>query len=95
MKRKKMKQAVRPKFKKGDWVIAISGEDAHRGKPGKVLQVLPKQGRAIVEGYNYVKKHMRATQDNPTGGIVQKEAPMHVSKLKKVDAADKGASKTR
>lgn len=91
--KRKTSQPVRPSFKKGDMVIAISGEDAHKGKPGKVLQVLPKKGKAIVEGYNYVKKHMRKTQDNPTGGIVEKEAPMHVSKLKKVESAEKGASK--
>ncbi len=81
-------------IKKGDMVLAISGEDAGGGKPGKVLQVLPKEAKAIVEGYNYVKKHMRKTQDNPTGGIVEKEAPMHVSKLKKVeDDAAKPAKK--
>ena len=68
-------------IKKGDLVLAIAGEDASRGKPGKVLQVLPKQQRAIVEGYNLVKKHMRKTQDNPQGGIAEKEAPIHVSNL--------------
>lgn len=70
-------------IKKGDLVVALSGEDASRGKPGKVLQVLPKQQRAIVEGFNYVKKHMRKTNDNPQGGIVEKEAPIHVSNLMK------------
>lgn len=70
-------------IKKGDLVLAISGEDASRGKPGKVLQVLPKQQRAIVEGFNLVKKHMRKTQDNPQGGIAEKEAPIHVSNLMK------------
>ena len=81
-------------IKKGDMVLAISGEAAGGGKPGKVLQVLPKEAKAIVEGYNYVKKHMRKTQDNPTGGIVEKEAPIHVSNLKKVeDDAAKPAKK--
>ncbi len=70
-------------IRKGDLVLAISGEDASRGKPGKVLQVLPKQQRAIVEGYNLVKKHMRKTQDNPQGGIAEKEASIHVSNLMK------------
>lgn len=70
-------------IKKGDLVLATAGEDAGREKPGKVLQVLPKQQRAIVEGFNYVKKHMRKTQDNPQGGIVEKEAPVHVSNLVK------------
>lgn len=68
-------------IKKGDLVLAIAGEEANRGKPGKVLQVLPKQQRAIVEGFNLVKKHMRKTQDNPQGGIAEIEAPIHVSNL--------------
>jgi large subunit ribosomal protein L24 len=86
MKRRKKPQTRRPvHFKKGDLVMAIAGEDAGRGKPGKVLQVLPRERRAIVEGYNYVKKHMRKTQDNPQGGIVEKEAPIHVSNLMKFE----------
>lgn len=77
-------------IKKGDIVKAIAGEDAVSGKTGKVLQVLPKEEKAIVEGYNYVRKHMRKTQDNPQGGIVEKEAPIHVSNLMK---AEEGAPK--
>lgn len=95
MKRNK-KKTPRNKmpFKKGDQVIALSGADAVRGKqgkPGKVLQMLPKQQKAIVEGFNYVKKHMRKTQDQPQGGIAKKEAPIHVSNLMKFvgDAAKK------
>lgn len=71
------------KIKKGDTVQAIAGED--NGKTGKVLQVLPETGRALVEGLNFVKKHMRKTQDNPQGGVFEKEAPIHLSNLKKVD----------
>lgn len=71
-------------IKKGDTVVAIAGDD--KGKTGKVLQVIPGKGTAIVEGLNFVKKHMRATQENPQGGIVEKEAPMHVSNLKKAEA---------
>lgn len=73
--------------KKGDMVLGLTGESA--GRTGKVLQVLPKQQRIIVEGFNYVKKHMRKTQDNPQGGIVEKEAPIHVSNVRK--AGDEGA----
>ncbi len=80
-------------IKKGDTVIALTGEDAVGGKTGKVLQVLPDSATAIVEGYNYVKKHMRKTQDNPQGGIVEKEAPIHVSNLKKVESAGAKATK--
>ena len=68
------------RIKKGDMVEAIAGDD--RGKSGKVLQVLA-DGRALVEGLNFVKKHMRKTQDNPQGGVFEKEAPIHLSNLKK------------
>lgn len=71
------------KIKKGDTVQIIAGDDS--GKKGKVLQVLPETGRALVEGLNFVKKHMRKTQDNPQGGVFEKEAPIHLSNLKKID----------
>jgi len=70
------------KIKKGDIVVAITGEDAGTGRTGKVLQVMPREERAIVEGFNFVKKHMRKTQDAPQGGIVEKEAPIALSNLK-------------
>jgi len=93
--RKKSRTQRALHIKKGDMVVAIAGEDAGRGKPGKVLQVLPKQAKAIVEGYNYVRKHMRKTQDNPQGGIVEKEAPIHVSNLMKFEeTAAKPAKKS-
>ncbi len=91
--RKELARGRKLHIKKGDMVIALTGEDAGRGKPGKVLQVLPRQQRAIVEGFNYVKKHMRKTQDNPDGGIVSKEGPIHISNLMKVDASEKSAGK--
>jgi len=69
------------RIKKGDLVEAISGEE--KGKTGKVLQILPETDRAVVEGLNFVKKHMRKTQDNPQGGVFEKEAPIHLSNLKK------------
>jgi large subunit ribosomal protein L24 len=83
------KQVKQPKMhlKKGDIVEAITGEDAAGKKTGKVLQVFPQKARALVEGFNYVKKHMRKTQDNPQGGIVQKEAPIAISNLKLHSAA--------
>ena len=71
------------KIKKGDTVLVIAGDD--NGKTGKVLQVLPETGRALVEGLNFVHKHMRKTQDNPQGGVFEKEAPIHLSNLKKTD----------
>ncbi len=69
------------RIKKGDMVQAITGED--KGKTGKVLQVL--DDRALVEGLNFVKKHMRKTQDNPQGGVFEKEAPIHLSNLKNAE----------
>jgi len=69
------------RIKKGDMVESITGED--KGKTGKVLQVLGE--RALVEGLNFVKKHMRKTQDNPQGGVFEKEAPIHLSNLKKAE----------
>lgn len=71
------------RIKKGDFVQAIAGDD--KGKKGKVLLADPETDRALVEGLNFVKKHMRKTQDNPQGGVFEKEAPIHLSNLKKVD----------
>lgn len=86
---------LKPHIKKGDIVVAIAGEDAVEGKTGKVLQVLPGQGRAIVEGFHLVKKHLRKSQDNPKGGIADKEAPVALSQLKVHDAAADKAAKAR
>ncbi|NCC49695.1 MAG: 50S ribosomal protein L24 [Spartobacteria bacterium] len=73
------KTSIKSHIKKGDIVIAVAGED--KGKTGKVLQVEAAAGRALVEGLNFVKKHLRKSQDNPQGGIVEKEAPINVSNL--------------
>jgi large subunit ribosomal protein L24 len=74
--------APKLKIKKGDKVIVISG--ANKGATGEVKLVIPKENRAIVEGVNMVKKHIKATQDNP-GGINEMEAPLHISNLMLVD----------
>lgn len=84
---KKSPEKIKMHVKRGDTVLVLSGSDA--GKTGKVLQVLPKQGRALVEGVRLVTKHLRKSQDNPKGAIVKKEAPIHVSKLKRQAAAAK------
>lgn len=70
-------------IKKGDTVKVIAGED--KGQQGKVLQVDSKSNRAIVEGVNMVSKHTKPNAENTQGGIVQKEAPVHVSNLMVVD----------
>ena len=73
------------KIRKGDRVIVIAGRD--KGKIGEVLKVMPKENRAIVQGVNIVKRHQRPTADQP-GGIVEKEAPIHVSNLAHIDPKD-------
>lgn len=70
-------------IKKGDTVKVIAGED--KGQQGKVLQVMVDKKRAIVEGVNMVSKHTKPDAQNTQGGIVQKEAPVHVSNLMLVD----------
>lgn len=70
-------------IRKGDTVRILSGTD--RGKEGKVLVVYPATERAIVEGMNIITKHMRPTQENPDGGIVEQEAAIHTSKLMLID----------
>ena len=65
--------------KKGDTVVVISGKD--KGKKGKVLQSMPKDSRVIVEGVNMMTKHQKPTQQMQQGGIVHREAPIHVSNV--------------
>lgn len=75
-----MKNVVKCHIKKGDSVTVIAGDD--KGKSGKVLQINPQAGRALVEGLNFAKKHMRKTEDKPEGGIIEIEASIAVSNLK-------------
>ena len=72
---------TRVHVKKEDKVQVISGKD--RGKRGRVLRVVPREGKAFVEGVHFVKKHTRANPGkNIKGGVVEREAPIHISKLK-------------
>ena len=66
-------------IKKGMQVRVISG--AQKGKEGKVLYVSPKEQKVVVEGVNFIKKSTRPSQENQSGGIVEKEAPLHVSNV--------------
>ena len=70
-------------IKKNDNVIVISGED--KGKTGKVLKVLVKKNRAIVEGVNIVSKSTKPSSKHPQGGIVKQEAAIHISNLSLID----------
>lgn len=74
-------------IKKGDTVVVISGNA--KGQQGRVLDVDYKKEKAIVEGINIVSKHARPTNDNPKGGIVKKEAPIHISNLMVIDGSGK------
>jgi len=74
---------VASRIKKGDLVYVASGED--KGVTGRVLAVLPKEGRAIVEKVNMISKHRRTRGRGQVGGIITQEAPIHISKLMLVD----------
>jgi large subunit ribosomal protein L24 len=73
------------KIKKGDKVVVTTGRD--KGKTGEVLQVMPKEERALVRGVNLVKRHQRQTASQE-GGIISKEAPVHLSNLAYADPRD-------
>ena len=79
------------KVKKGDTVIVIAGKD--RDKKGKVLAAYPREGRVVVEGVNIVKRHVKPDMANPEGGIVEREAPLHVSNVAHVDPKTGGATR--
>ena len=67
------------KIKKGNTVQVMTGNDA--GKTGRVIKVFPDKDKIVVEGISVVKKHARPTQDNPQGGIIEKEAAIHISNV--------------
>lgn len=73
------------KIKKGDHVIVLAGRD--KGKHGEVIEVRPKEGRALVRGVNMVRRHQRQTAQQE-GGIISKEAPIHLSNLALEDPRD-------
>lgn len=72
---------TRPKahVRRGDTVVVLTGKD--RGKKGKVVRVLPEARRVVVEGVNIVRRHQRPTRQVMQGGIIEKEAPLHVSNV--------------
>ncbi len=79
------------RVRKNDQVMVITGKN--KGKTGKVLQVLPAEGRVLVEHVNLVKRHTRANNKNRTGGIVEKEAPIAISNVMLID--NKSGKRTR
>ena len=74
---------IKRKIKKGDKVQVIAGE--HKGREGKILEVLVDKNKAVVEGINLVKKHQKPSTNNPQGGILEQEAPIHLSNLSLMD----------
>ncbi|NLG67079.1 MAG: 50S ribosomal protein L24 [Actinobacteria bacterium] len=70
------------KIKKGDTVEVIQGKE--KGKRGKVLHVLTAEGRVVVERVNFIKRHVRPTQKNPQGGVIEREGSMDISTIKLV-----------
>jgi large subunit ribosomal protein L24 len=75
------------KIKKGDNVVVLTGKD--KGRSGTVLKVLPEDNRVVVQGVNMVQRHTRPSQSNPNGGIVNKEASLHISNVAHVDSNGK------
>jgi len=71
------------KLKKGDTVKVIAG--ANKGKEGKILEMFPAKSRVLVEGVNIISKHAKPSNENPQGGIVKKEAAIHLSNVMLVD----------
>lgn len=71
------------KIKKGDQVIVLAGGD--KGKKGEVVRVIPDKNRAVVQNVNMIKKHTKPSANNPQGGIVEMEAPIHISNLSIID----------
>jgi large subunit ribosomal protein L24 len=77
--------------KKGDQVEVISGN--FQGSQGKILAVMPSKQRVLVEGVRIIKKHLRKSQDNPSGKIAEREGPIHISNVKLIDREKKTEKK--
>lgn len=78
---------VKLHVRKGDQVEVIAGN--FKGSSGKVLEVLAKKQRVLVEGVRLIKKHMRKSQDNPQGKIAEREGPIHISNVKVLERAER------
>jgi large subunit ribosomal protein L24 len=77
--------------KKGDQVEVISGN--FRGSSGRILAVFPGKQRVLVEGVRIIKKHLRKSQDNPSGKIAEREGPVHISNVKLIERGKKTEKK--
>ncbi len=77
--------------KKGEEVVVIAGTE--KGKRGKIIEVITKKGRVIVEGAKMIKRHLRKSQQHPNGAIVEREGTIHISNVMKVADYDARAAK--
>jgi large subunit ribosomal protein L24 len=77
--------------RKGDQVEVISGN--FRGSTGKILEVLPRKQRVLIEGVRIIKRHLRKSQDNPQGKIAEREGPIHISNVRVLERGEKAAKK--
>jgi large subunit ribosomal protein L24 len=86
-----MKARFKPKYniRKGDNVVVITGDDKDLSKPRVVKQVLVEDGKVLVEGVNIITKHSKPSAQNTKGGIIKKEAPIHISNVMLWDPAQK------
>ena len=90
-----MKTRFKPKYKikKGDSVVVIAGDDKDVSKPRTVKQVLVDEGRVVVEGVNIITRHSKPTAQNTKGGIIKKEAPIHISNVMLWDPQQKAGAR--
>lgn len=90
-----MKARFKPKYniRKGDSVVVIAGDDKDLGKPRIVKQVLVDEAKVLVEGVNIITRHTKPSAQNTKGGIVRKEAPIHISNVMLWDAAQKAGAR--
>ena len=90
-----MKTRFKKKYniKKGDSVVVITGDDKDLSKPRQVKQVLVEEGKVIVEGVNIISRHTKPSAQNTKGGIIKKEAPIHISNVMLWDAKQKTGAK--
>lgn len=92
-----MKARFKPKFsiRKGDSVVVITGDDKDLTKPRIVKEVLIEKAKVVVEGVNIITKHTKPSAQNTKGGIVKKEAPIHISNVMLWDAKAKAPAKVK
>ena len=91
VKKKRNAKGAKIHIKTGDTVYVVAGKE--RGKTGKVIRVLRDKEKALVEKLNIVKRHSRPSQKSPSGGIIEKESPIHVSNLMLYDSRAKSPAR--